>query len=120
MSNAAYLESYVVFPYPPLLDMQEMLLTETKVLKARDGSEQRISMRGVPRQSFSIRVSLNNYVDMSIIDAATFGWQKLFWGLPIWSEWTEHTATISAGASSISLDTSYADYRADTLAIIWK
>lgn len=120
MPNVSYLEPYEVFPYPPLLEMEETLSTETDVLPAKDGSEQRISMRGTPRQGYGISTFLNSEAEIAKLEASLFTWMKLFWGLPIWGESTVHTDTISAGASSIVVDTSYADYREDTLAIIWK
>lgn len=120
MANPTYLEDYVIFPYPPLLEVEETLETYSQVLKAMDGSEQRIAPRPTPRQGFNFSIFLNSIDEQAKLEAMLFGWQKHYWGLPIWPEKTLHTATITAGASSITVDTSYADYRDDTLAIIWK
>ena len=120
MANPTYIEDYEIFPYPPLVELEEMLENVTNILTAQDGSEQRISIRPAPRQSFKFKAFIEGKGVQSKLDALIFGWQKLFWGLPIWPEKEEHTDTITAGANSITMDTAYADYREDTLAIIWK
>jgi len=120
MANPTYIEDYQIFPFPPLLGMKEFLNTFTDILKAKDGSEQRICFGSVPRQVFRYRVFLNSDVTQARLEAMLFGWQKLYWAIPMWQEKTVHTTTISAGASAITFNTAYADYRADTLAIIWK
>jgi len=120
MANPTYIEDYQIFPFPPLLGMKEFLNTFTDILKAKDGSEQRICFGPVPRQVFRYRVFLNSDVTQARLEAMLFGWQKLYWAIPMWQEKTVHTTTISAGASAITFNTAYADYRADTLAIIWK
>jgi len=120
MSNPTYLEDYVIFPYPPLLEVEETLETYSQVLKSYDGSEQRIAPRPTPRQGFKFSVFLNNVDEQAKLETMLFGWQKHYWALPIWPEKTLHTSTITSGASSITVSTSYADYRDDTLAIIWK
>jgi hypothetical protein len=45
---------------------------------------------------------------------------KRAWGLPIWTQCTKHEDTIALGTTVISIDTAYADYRDDSLAIIWQ
>ena len=109
-----------VFPFPPLVDIKETLETFTKVIRANDGSEQRICIRKVPRQSFDFDIFLNNRVEMALLDSLLFATQKRHWKLPIWSDKTLHTDTITGGEDTITLDTSYADYRNGALAVIWQ
>jgi len=59
-------------------------------------------------------------LEISRLDTLLFGWQKKYWALPVWPEKTIHTGTINAGVSTLTFDTSYADYRDATLAIIWQ
>jgi hypothetical protein len=120
MSYPTYKKSYEVFPFEPLLPIRETLETATNILTASDGSEQRIAVNPVPRQGFTYEVYLKDKTDMTRFDALLFGWQKTYFALPIWPERRLHTGSISAGASSITVDTSYADYRDATLAIIWQ
>lgn len=110
----------IIFPFEPLVPMTETLEWATNVIKARDGSEQRMSIRPIPRQSFKIDVFLKDEQVQSALDAMLFTWQKIAWGLPIWGEWTQHLSTITAGDFTITLDTENADYRDDSLAVIWK
>jgi hypothetical protein len=110
----------IVFAWEPLVPMSETLEWLTDVMTSKDGSEQRMSVRPYPRQGFKITSLLRTEQDQARFDAQTFAWQKRAWGLPIWGEWTLHTGTILEDATSITLDTSNADYRDDGLAIIWQ
>jgi hypothetical protein len=85
-----------------------------------DGSEQRIAPRPTPRQGFNFSVFLDNADEQGKMESMLFGWQSLYWGLPIWPDKVLHTGTINSGSSSIAIDTDYADYREGTLAVIWK
>jgi len=120
MSYPTYLQDYEVFPFSPLAGMKEKLSTMTQVIRSRDGSEQRISLRKIPRQMFDFFIYLGTSADLALLNNLLFGWQKEHWGLPVWTDKTIHTETLSAGASTITFDTTYADYRDDTLAIIWQ
>ena len=111
-----------IFAFPPTIEVKETLEWLTDVIKPTDGvgSEQRISIRPIPRQSFTYSVPLITEKEQSRFDAIMFGYQKLSWDLPIWTEKVAHAATITAGAMSITVDTTYADFRDDGYAIIWK
>jgi hypothetical protein len=109
-----------IFSFEPLVPMQESLEWFTNIMRSKDGSEQRMIVRQVPRQIFKVEAHVNNEQLQSRLDAVLFGWQKRTWGLPIWPEWTEHTDTISVDDTVIYLDTTNADYRDDSSAIIWQ
>lgn len=109
-----------IFPYEPLLPMKETLEWKTDVMRSRDGSEQRMSIRQVPRQMFDFDVFLENEQLQSRFDAKLFGWQKRTWGVPIWAELEVHTSSILIDDTTIYLDTNNADYRDDSTAIIWQ
>ena len=120
MANPTYLEDYLVFPYPPLMGLNETLETFSQVLESIDSSEQRIAPRPTPRQGFNFSIFLNKVDEQAKLENMLFGWQSLYWGLPIWCDKVLHTGTLSSGSSSIDIDSSYADFRNNTLAIIWK
>ena len=111
-----------IFAYPPKIEIRESLEWLTDVIMPTDGigSEQRIALRSMPRQSFTYSVPLMNEKQQSRFEAVMFGNQKSTWDLPIWVEKVLHTATIAAGAMTITVDTTYADFRDDGYAIIWK
>jgi hypothetical protein len=110
---------YQVFPFWPKVGCKERLKTMTNIIIAKDGSEQRISLRSEPRQIFEFSIYLDNRPYMALLDSMLFTWQKLYWMIPIWPEKTLLTNTLSAGANEVLFDTAYADYRDDTKAILW-
>jgi hypothetical protein len=108
------------FPWEPLTPMTERLLWRTELMKGTDGTEQRVAMRPAPRQVFNFRIRLADENDQARFDALTFQWQKRTWGIPIWSDWVLHTATIDVDDTVITVDTTNADFRDDGMAIIWQ
>ena len=110
----------VLFGWCPKVPMTEYLEWLTDIITARDGSEQRISVRRTPRQGYQITVRFETEQEQAAYEALMFKSQKRAWGFPIWTEWVIHTGTISAGASTITVDTTNADFRDDSLGIIWK
>jgi len=110
----------VLFAFCPLQPMTEYLEWLTDIITAKDGSEQRISVRRTPRQGYTFSIYMDSHQQQARLDALLFTWQKKAWGLPIWTDWVVHTATIAAGASTITVDTTNADFRDDGMAVIWK
>lgn len=112
----------IVFAFCPEVNIPEGLEWLTDILTPIDGigSEQRISIRQVPRQSFTFSVPLKTEKEQSRFEAAMFGWQKRYFGLPVWTERVIHTADINADDEIITVDTTNADFRDDSYAVIWK
>jgi len=111
-----------IFAYPPRIKIRESLECLTNIITPTDGigSEQRIALRSMPRQSFTYSIPLMNEKQQSRFEAVMFGNQKSTWDLPIWVEKILHTATITAGDMVITVDTTTADFRNDGYVIIWK
>jgi len=65
-------------------------------------------------------VCFRNSQEHAKLEASLHKWLKKSFGLPVWTEWVLHTANITAGGYSITVDTTYADFRADSLAVIWQ
>ncbi len=107
-------------PFRPEQPITEKLSWATRILKANDGTLQRIPILLAPRQSFRLTYSLPDLTAQRKWDAYIHKRAKMKVGLPIWPEQVEHTATISAGATSITVDTRYADFRANSRAVIWQ
>jgi hypothetical protein len=112
----------IVFAFCPQVEMKEMLEGLTDIIMPNDGigSEQRICVRQIPRQSFTLSVPLKTEKEQARFEAAMFGWQKRYFGLPIWTERVIHTAAINATDMTITIDTTNADFRDDSYAVIWK
>jgi len=109
-----------LFAWRPQKEIVEKLQWVTNILKSKDGSLQRISVRYVPRQSYKISLIIESEKEQARMDAAVFSWLKRTWGLPVWPELEIHTATINANDTIITVDTTNADFRDNSLGIIWK
>lgn len=109
-----------VLIWKPQSNIIETLEWKTEILKAYDGSEQRIKVRQSPRQHFRIRVAFPTDVLCTQYDALIHSWQKRKWFVPVWPEQVLHTGDINADASVINVDTTFADFRNNSKAIIWK
>ena len=112
----------IVFAFVPEIEVQESLEWLTDIIKPNDGigSEQRFIVRKIPRQAFSYSIKLQTAQEQARFDAAIFGWHKRYFGLPIWTEKVRHITTITAGAATITVDTTNADFRDASYAVIWK
>ena len=106
-----------IFPFIPTPDFTETLEWMTDISSTRLG-EQRMALRDAPRQSFDYRVYLDNraHSQYKVLGKA---WAHNQFGVPVWIEHTKGL-TIAAGASTIYVDTTIADYRAGGVAIIWQ
>ena len=95
----------------------ERLMWATDVLAARDGTEQRVSLRAKPRRSleFSILVGRD---DAALLDVLLSSWQSRVYALPIWPDKAVLAATVTAGSTVIPLTTTNLEYEADGLLVI--
>lgn len=104
----------------PESNIIETLEWRTSVLKAYDGTEQRIKVRQSPRQYFKLRLFLETNKANTWFDSVIHTWQKLAWLIPIWTEYVKHSADIVVKDDSIDVDTTNADFRNSSKAIVWK
>ena len=81
---------------------------------------ERIKSRQSPRQFFKLRLFFDTDKKNSQYGAMLFARQKETWLIPVWSEFVEHTTDINKFDTTISVDTTFADYRASSKALIWK
>lgn len=95
----------------------ERLMWATDVLTARDGTEQRISLRTKPRRSleFSILVGRD---DAALLDVLLSAWQSRVYALPIWPDKARLPLTLPAGSTLIPIPTLNLEYEADGLLVI--
>lgn len=105
-----------IWPFVPLDGMVEALEWRTDVIRAKS-AEQRLALRNAPRQSFEFtHVFHPRQYAIARALAYGIGIQDLF--APVW---TEHTALgiVAQGATYLTFDTSYADYRSGGWALLW-
>jgi len=112
----------IVFYFPPQVTVKESYEFATDIITPRDGigSEQRISYRQIPRQSFVVNVPLKTAKEQNRFDAAMFGWAKRYFGFPIRTEKENHSETINQDDLVINVDTTFADFRDESYALIFK
>ena len=108
----------VMFAFEPEAPIRETLDFLTDVLQSLDGSEQRISVRKHPRQTFDFTLKLTES-ERRYFHSLIFGFQSGTFGVPVWFESKQLTSDASAGAFTIYLDTRWADFRVDGLAMVW-
>nr|WP_308006605.1 hypothetical protein [Xanthomonas albilineans] len=97
--------------------VRERLEWLTDVLQSPTAAEQRRKLRPWPRRSFSANLLVDGN-DRASLDLALYGWGARNWALPIWPDVTWLTASVTAGSTSIALDTRGMDYRNGGLALL--
>lgn len=108
-----------IFQYIPQAPIGETLQFKTDILKNNDGSEQRVKVRHAPRQLITFTVRTDADLTRDQINTVLFDWQARVFGLPIWFEQRPLDSDILIGATDFDVDTADADYRVDSLVMIW-
>lgn len=109
----------VLFYFEPDGEVQETLEFATDILESYDGSEQRIQLRGAPRQRIEFDV-LTEGVDDTKLRGLLFDWLPRVFGLPVWWEMRRVTTAPSAGTDVIQVSTLNADFREGGLMMIYQ
>lgn len=107
----------VVFPFQPQSPVLERLSWATDVSISRDGTEDRQKLSVAPRQEFKFSYPVGF--------EKTPRAQNILWGdlkseilFPVWTQ-AVSLNSISAGLTTISINTQYSEFRAPGFAIIW-
>jgi len=110
----------VVFAYEPVEPIQETLQFLTDVIEKRNGEEQRIALRAVPRQVID-QSHIVEGRERRRIENTIFSNQGRVYGVPIWWEQTRTTAAIAASDITVQVqETDYRDFRAGSFAMVWR
>lgn len=109
----------VMFPYEPEQPIREILEFKTDVLRAVDGSEQRINVRKNPRQKMELYLRMEDGASLRRLVSLLKGWHERVFGVPVWWEARALGADAATSDLTITVDTSYGDFRVDGLAILW-
>lgn len=110
----------VMFPYEPETPIRETLEWKTTVLTSINGKEQRISLRKNPRQLLEMMLRVEEGDTRRKLQTLLFGWQPGVFGIPIWFEARYLGTTANASDTTIYVDTRFGDFRAQSLAIVWR
>jgi len=98
----------------------EQLLWRTEILTGADGSEQRRAYRTVPRQRLQYRYAAANDSEASKLEAQLYAGLKTAWYVPLWPQQVLHTGALSAGATTLTIDTTAGDFRSSGSVLIWQ
>lgn len=109
----------VMFQFIPQGNVVEVVEWKTDVIEAYDGTEQRIRVRLAPRQRIRYEVATESVNDAGL-RAMLFDWLPRVFGLPIWFEKRDLQATAPQGATTITVDTRWGDFRVGFLIMIYE
>ena len=100
--------------------MNESLLWKTDVLTARNGSEQRIQVRGIPRRQLQYNCNLMSGDEKRRFEALVAGWINRNYAVPIESDVRILAADSPVGNNLLSIDASGGrDFDAGSLVMLW-
>jgi hypothetical protein len=112
--------SLAYLPEKMLLPFRETLVFNNEILQSHNRTEQRIALRrGIPDRIFSVRLAFETDKEIARFENKIHRWLKLSWAFPLWPLAETHTDTITAGDTSITLDTTQAGYEVNGFAMIW-
>lgn len=81
----------------------------TDVIRASDGTEQRIRLRALPRRAFDFSYGVEGQ-QRRRMEAALWDWQARVWLLPIFTDAQQTTIAHTSGAQAITVPTTGYDY----------
>ena len=89
----------VLIPTEYEAPVKETLAFLTDIIESMNGKEQRIALRSNPRQIFEVLYRVSD-VERQAMQAMLMDWQSKSFGFPLWHEYVETTAAVTAGATS--------------------
>jgi hypothetical protein len=92
----------------------------TDIDTARDGTEQRRSIRSRPRRTFEFSPLLSSALQRRRFDSALAGWQHRKFAVPVWPDVTDLDTDAGEGATVVACDTRFRDFDAGGLLIFWR
>lgn len=98
--------------------VKETLMFKTDVMNSYNGTEQRVMIRQNPRHRLAIRAYLNKD-DRFRVENLIYGWRGRIWAIPMWPE-ARYGSPITEGDLTVYVDTTYADFRVDGLAVVYE
>lgn len=111
------LGEFAILPYCAMIGMRENISFLTDVMEAQDGTEERIKLRVLPRQSLSYSYPMGRN-RMAHAFNVEYGAIRKQWAIPMWAEW-QLVGEVLADAVSITCDTVQFDLRANSLALLF-
>lgn len=115
----------VAFMFCPQRPIREGLEFKTDIMESYDGNESRVRGRRLPRQQFEYNYIIADDAARSWAHNALAGHHGRGFGVPVWPMTRPLLADAAIGATSISVDTTNADFREPTvwtseLVVLWR
>lgn len=99
----------------PLVERLEWL---TDIMTSYDGTEQRASLRQLPRRSFEFQYCADTAKARRMLDNVIHACGAQAWAVPVWTDGSTLSSQFSAGSTILPASTTNTDYHAGGLAII--
>lgn len=111
----------ILMPFAPnwSAGVEETLLYRSTVTRSWDGTEQRRSLRGVPRRRLGYTALLTG-LESQKIDNLLYGWQGRFFAVPLWAEPATLLADANIGDTALEIDTSNRTFADGSLLTLWR
>jgi hypothetical protein len=97
----------------------EKLSFLTQILEARDGTEQRIILRQIPRWTFRYTF-LEGGKTVNLVDSLLVGWGARSFATPIWPQKSKINFSVPAGSMMIYCNTVNRGFVAGGLCVLWR
>jgi len=100
--------------------IEEKIEYLTDVLTAYDDSEQRRSLRSLPRRGIKFRALTLDPRSAAGMEALIWGWQHQPYGVPFWADAQQLQADIEAGSNILEVNTVDRLFAAGGILMIWR
>lgn len=100
----------------PVTESYEWL---TDIITARDGSEQRIGLRGVPRRGLSYTLNTGEQHESNRLDTLLLGFQSRQFAVPVWTDAQCLASALAAGSASVACNTVGYEFAPAGLVMLW-
>ena len=108
----------VMLPFQAEAPFKESFEWKTNVLETNSGLEQRIRLRKAPRQFVQAFYPVD-YAHSPLAFNMVSGWIGKRWAVGMWSE-TQYVGQVLNGVNVILCDTTNADFRPDSMLLLWE
>ena len=114
--TADYLPALIpLWPGPP---MSETIGWLNDVQVYENGNEDRERLRNAPRHQYRMTCFVPHAAQPQVVNTL-YGARSGRWLIPLWSQ-VQHVGAVPAGSLELDVLTSYSEYRADSLVLLWQ
>jgi len=110
----------ILMPFAPnwSAGVEETLVFRSTVTRSWDGTEQRRSLRAVPRRRLNYTALLTG-LEVERLDNLLYGWQGRLFAVPLWAEQASLTANAAVGDTVLTFNSANRTFAAGGLIALW-